>query len=165
MKKKNFKGFILAETVAVSAVVIAALIIIYVQFISIMNSYQVSFKYNTVENMYSANNISEYILTDGYALLKTAITTSSYVDITSCSADYFTEYFYCEGLMDNLGVKTALFVKEDTTDLVTTITSNNPFSEGFGKFIKFIKSDLEVDKYRVIIEFTDGTYASVKIDG
>lgn len=48
----NKKGFILAETIAVSTVVLAALIIIYSQFVSINNSYYRSFIYNTVDNLY-----------------------------------------------------------------------------------------------------------------
>lgn len=156
--KKSKKGFILAETIVVSTVVISALVIIYTQFISIINSYSRSFKYDSVEDMYAVNNINKYIVNDGYEELKLALNSNNYVDITDCSTDYFTEYLYCRNLMEQLNVKKAIFTKEDITNL--TVGS---FDEGLKKYIKAINSDLEPDRYRVIVEFNDNTYSSVKV--
>lgn len=162
MKKKYNKGFIFAETIVVSSVVIAALIIIYVQFISIINNYNLSFKYNSVNDMYLVDNINNYILTDGYPELKTSLESDNYVNITDCSYDYFTEYLYCKGLMQNIGVKTAIFTREDTTNLVNTLDGS--YSTGLKKFISKLNTDNEANRYRVIVEFENGTFASVKID-
>ena len=164
MKKNKNKGFVLAEVIAVSAVVIAALIIIYVQFVKIINGYNISFKYNTVEDLYSINNVKNYMFTDGYDDLVTSLN-SEYIDITNCSSTYFMEYQYCEGLLRNLKIKTLLFTKEDTTDIVSSLSTNNPYSEGLKKFISNINSKNEENTYRLIAEFEDGTYSSLKMVG
>ena len=58
MKKNNKKGFILAETIAVSTVVVTSLVIIYTQFISVSDSYNRSFRYNNTAII--TINISKY---------------------------------------------------------------------------------------------------------
>jgi len=64
MKKNNIKGFVLAEVIIVSVVVITALTVMYMQFISVNNSYYRSFKYNTVDDLYATNNIRSFIEDD-----------------------------------------------------------------------------------------------------
>ena len=48
MKKVNKRGFLLAETIGISVVVITALVIIYTQFINVNNSYYRTYNYNNV---------------------------------------------------------------------------------------------------------------------
>ena len=111
MKKNNKKGFVLAETIAVSTVVLTSLVIIYTQFISISNSYSRSFRYNNVNNLYLVNNVKAYIATDGLEKLINSLNENnySYIDITSCDSQYFTEYIYCESLLKQSNIKTILF--------------------------------------------------------
>lgn len=158
MKKNNKKGFMLAETIVISVVVLGALIFIYTQFMTVNKSYQNSFHYNTVDKLYATKNIVEYIKTDGLYLLMSSLT-DEYIDITDCSSAYFVEGNYCENLLHNLHAKTVLFTKEDITDLKKV--SNLPFSEGLKRYIKTMSFDKE-DRYRIIVEFEDNTYASLK---
>ena len=163
MKKNNKKGFVLAETIAVSTVVLTSLVIIYTQFISISNSYSRSFRYNNVNNLYLVNNVKAYIATDGLEKLINSLNENnySYIDITSCDSQYFTEYIYCESLLKQSNIKTILFTKEDITDLKNNITTTN-FSEKMKEFIKYINNSKE-SNYRLIVEFNDDTYATLKI--
>ena len=166
MKKNNKKGFILAETIAVSTIVLAALVIIYTQFISINNSYYRSFKYNTVDDLYAVNNLKNYVEADGVENLIQYIDNSeyTYADITACSTDYFVEYMYCETLLKSLNIKTAIFTKEDVQPLQNYLKGNNIFSENMYSFIKSIHSD-NSNSYRLIVEFKDDTFATLKIEG
>lgn len=166
MKKSDNKGFILAETIAVSTIVLGALVIIYTQFISINNSYYRSFKYNTVDDLYAVNNLKTYIEADGIENLIQYITNSeyTYADITSCSTDYFIEYMYCETLLETLNIKTAIFTKENVQWLQDYLKNNNIFSENMYSFIKSIHSD-QSNSYRLIVEFKDDTFGTLKIDG
>ena len=50
MKKYDKKGFIFAETIVISTIIMASLVIIYSQFVSINNNYNRSFQYNNVNN-------------------------------------------------------------------------------------------------------------------
>lgn len=163
MKKINKKGFVLAETIAVSTVVLTSLVIIYTQFISISNSYNRSFKYNNVNNLYLVENIRQFLINDNSLnrLITSLENGQSYIDMTSCSNDYFTEYIYCETLFNYSNAKTVLFTKEDITNLKNTIDNTN-YSQNLKSFIKNINNSID-NNYRLIVEFNDDTFATIKV--
>lgn len=160
MKKNNKKGFIFAETIIISVVVLGALIFIYTQFMNVNKSYQTSFRYNNVDKLYATKNLIEYVKTDGFDTLQPSLT-GEYIDITNCSNNYFIETLYCQALVKNLSAKTILFTKEDVTELKKQ--TNLPFSEEMKAYIKTIQSKKE-NKYRLIVEFEDNTFATLKFD-
>lgn len=161
MKKNNIKGFILAEVIVISVVVITALTIIYMQFISVNNSYYRSFRYNTVDDLYAVNNIRSFIEKDNLDNIINLLEGKNYVDLSSCSYEYFLEYNYCKNLLKTLNVKTLLFTYEDVTDLKSEL-NNISISEGMKSFIKTISSSKN-NKYRIIVEFEDDRYATLKL--
>lgn len=162
MKKSLKRGFVMAETIIVSIVVLTALIILYTQFISINNSYYRSFRYNTVDDLYAVNNIKEFILNQGIENITNSLDSDKYIDLTNCSTSYFKEFAYCENLLKILDVKTLLFTYEDVSGIKDTLISDNPYSEGLFSFIKTISSDKN-NKYRLIVEFNNDRYATLKI--
>ena len=159
MKKNNKKGFVLAETIAVSVVVMTSLVIIYTQFISVNNGYTRTFNYNSVNNLYLVNNIIEYIKQDGLSELKNGLNDQYYIDITSCSTEYFTEYIYCETLLDNLNVNKVIFTKANVTELKNNM---NGLSEKMKQFINYISLN-ETNSYRLIVEFNNESYATLLV--
>jgi len=161
MKKNCKKGFVLAEAIIVSVVVIIALTVIYMQFISVNNSYYRSFRYNTVDDLYTVNNIRTFIENDNLNNIIDLLEGNNYVDLSSCSYEYFLEYNYCQNLLKTLNVKTLLFTYEDTTELKKELNNMN-ISEGMRSFIKTISQDKN-NKYRLIVEFEDDRYATLKI--
>ena len=54
MKKNNNKGFMLLETMIVSAFIITTLTFLYVQFSNLKKSYEESFKYDSIPELYKA---------------------------------------------------------------------------------------------------------------
>ena len=161
MKKNNKKGFVLAETIAISVVVMTSLVIVYTQFMYLSKSYSRTFNYNSVNNMYLANNIKMFINNDGLDNLINGLTANNYIDITSCPTEYFTEYIYCQTLLSNLNIKQVIFTKSDLDDLKNNLSS---LSEKMKQFINYI-NDEENDKYRIIVEFKDETYSTLLMDG
>ena len=161
MKKMNNKGFMLSETLIVATFLVTTLLFIYVQFNKITKNYDTSFKYNTVNGLYATNNIINYIKKDGISNLKKELSQEGieYVDMTSCSTDYFSEVNYCSVLIDNLNIKTVIFTNENLTKLKNTETSLDQTIIDFINYINF----KQVDGYRVIIEFNDKSLASLKI--
>lgn len=154
--KKNKKGFIMVETIIVSSVVLAALVFIYIQFTTVSNNYYRSFKYNSVDDLYKVNNIKTFIVNSNYNVAL-ALTDDDYIDITSCSADDFTEYPYCKTLFDALDIQTVIITKEN----ISGIDFSN-LSLGMNNFIKTIKDN--GNGYRIIVEFED-SYATLKVGG
>ena len=161
MKKMNKKGFMLAETLIVATFLVTILLFIYIQFNNITKTYDNSFKYNTVNGLYNAKNIIKYISTDGVGNLKEELSKQGlkFINITDCSNLYFSSLEYCKVLMDSSNVKTVLFTKENLSILKT---SNDLLDQTIIDFINYIDYT-ETDGYRIIIEFNDNTFASLKI--
>lgn len=163
MKKSNRKGFILAETIAVSTIVMTSLVILYSQFVSINNSYNRSFSYNNVNNLYLVKNIRDYLSEENLNKLISSMEESNslYIDITSCPNEYFTEYIYCETLLNTINVKTILFTKENVNELKDKLKDVD-LTEKMKSFINYINSTTD-NNYRLIVEFNDDTYATLKV--
>lgn len=159
--KKNKKGFLLAETIIVSSVVITALIVIYMQFIKVDNSYYKSFNYNNVNDLYLANQFKNFIFDNDKNKLFNSINTENlYLDVTSCDSTYFTEYVYCSNLINAIDAKKIIIIKNSITDLINI--NNYDLSDNLKTFIQNIKSNDE--GYRLIIEFNDNKIASLKLN-
>ncbi len=160
MKKVNNKGFMLVETLIVATLIISILIYLFIQFQTVSRSYNASFTYNTVDAVYGVSNIRNYILSDGYENLVAGISNNKYIDITNCNTSFFEESEYCLSLFNQLNVKTAIFTKNNLTDLNN---SNFNFSDKLKKYIKYIKYTEEPNIYRIIVEYDNGTFGSLKI--
>ena len=65
MKKNRKRGFILAETLVIATVVMASLVFIYIQFNSVNNGFNRTFKYNSVNNLYLTNEVKKFIINNG----------------------------------------------------------------------------------------------------
>ena len=158
--KKNNKGFLLAEVITVSVVTIVALVIIYAQFVTVDNSYYKSFKYNNVYKLFLANQLKQFINGDNANELYSDIENISYADITNCDA-YFIERTYCRNLISAIDAKQVLVTKLDTSSILDKLKENKIVSSDMYTFISNNKS-LE-NGYRLIIEFNDNTYATLKL--
>lgn len=161
MKKMNNKGFMLVETLIVATFLVTTLLFIYVQFNNITRTYDTSFKYNTVNGLYTTKNIIKYISTDGIDALKEGLTQDGveFINITDCSETYFSENNYCSILMDFSNVKTVLFTNENLESLED---NNSGLDQTIIDFINYINYE-KTPGYRIIIEFDDNTFASLKI--
>ena len=141
MKKMNNKGFMLTETLIVSTFLVTTLLFIYMQF-------------NTV------TNIADYIKTEEIDKLKNDLTNSEYIDISKCPNTYFKETEYCQVLFETLKVKTVIFTLENLKELKSKQTD---LDQTIVDFIDYLNYD-QTDGYRVIAEFNDNTFASLKVE-
>ena len=155
--KKNNLGFVLAETLIVSTVVLTTLVIIYTQFRKVQSSYTQTFKYNSVDTLYRIVNIKNYIKTEEYNNLKLALDVENYIELSSCHVSYFTELSYCRSLFEKLDVKRAIFAKGNLFDLKSNM---NNFEQGIRNFIDQTK-DNSGDFFYIIVEFNNDLYGSL----
>lgn len=163
--KKNQNGFMLVETLIVSVFILSTLIFLFVQFQKIESGYSLSYKYNPTDKLYAVYNIRDYILKNGYENIANALDNSidNYLNISTCPATYLSNTEYCSSLVSYLDVKTIFFTKENTSDLVADFKNIGTINQDMKSFIKYIKYDDEATKNRLIVEFNDETYASLKI--
>ena len=156
MKKMNNKGFMLMETLIVSTFLVSTLLFIYIQFNNINKTYEKSFKYNTVNSLYSLNNLKNYISNDGIINLKNKANTDFYVQINDCSTDYFAYPDYCRTLINSLNIKTAILIDNDNIEYL-----DNNLDQTMLDFINEIDVNL---KYSLVAEFNDNTFAYLEIE-
>ena len=171
MKKNNNKGFMLLETLVVSSFIITILIYLYVQFVNLKSSYDTSFKYDTIPNMYGLKQIDKFINNNyGYEIFKTNLNKSennNYLELykNKCDLEYFSDNnSYCNKLMDSLNVKTLIITNNKLKDIKTRFKEHNPYSNGFYRYLKSIDPVLASKSYLLIAEFNDGTYGMLKLE-
>ena len=164
MKKSN-KGFVLLETLIVSTFILGTLVFLYVEFSSVKNAYDVSFRYNTVTGLYHAKEFSKFLLENGYDQVdnKLANTTSGYVDITSCP----NLGLLCGKIKKEINAKRILYVSENISSLQNNLSTSqfdtNLFNSELKKFILQMNSVEPTGKNRLIIEYNDNTYATITL--
>ena len=169
MKKISNKGFMLVETLVVTSFVAGVLIFMYIQFTNLSNKYNESYDYNTVEGLYSLENIKEYIEEDQTLLIYAdnfqaegnPIDPGTAIDITECSSEYFSDINYCSLLfelenIEEIYLTCSWFDKNSILDIYS-------FSSETKKFINKIKIDESDTGYRLIAKFTDGTFATIRL--
>ena len=160
---KNEKGFALTEILILSAVVIGVLTFMFIQFKTINRSYQKSFKYDTPEGLYLANNILNYINNDNYDALveQLANTPEGYIDITNCDFNLYNKSSLCEALYRESGIEQIIFTKENPSKIKMNLKNFNNDMQDFIKQIKTINSESD---YRIIIKYTNGTFATMRFN-
>lgn len=165
MKKLNNKGFMLTETLVVASFVIATLVFFYIQFRTVNKSYNISFKYNTVEELYALGNVKNYLKNNGLSTVTSMVTNAQdeYVDITKCSSYYLAESDYCLALMSTLNVKQIIVTKENLDTFKNITNSVDTLSEDMKQFISVIKYNTDDIGFRLIAEFQNGTYATIAL--
>lgn len=169
MKKSNNKGFMLLETLIVSTVILSTLIFLYVQFVNIKKNYEISFRYNTIPGLYMTKGVGEFLTENGYTSLKTNLSNNvnGYLDISSCSlVSGSTEL--CNKLYTSIKATKVLFVNDDLnilkTYLSTTTYEKAIFNEEFKRYILNLTTKSIGGRYRIIIQFSDNTFASMMLE-
>lgn len=169
--KKNNKGFILLETLLVSTFIITVLIYLYIQFSNVKKSYDISFKYDTIQSLYGLKEISKFINNNyGYGDFKDDADNSDnkYIELyndNTCKLTYFSDNFaYCNKIMSNLNIKTLLFVSSDVSYLKNKLKTNNPYSNNLYLYLRNLDPYIADNAYILIAEFNDKSFATLKID-
>ena len=166
MKKKNESGFMLVETLIVSTVILGTLVFLFVQFQTVNKSYSDSFQYNTVPDLYLANQIREYLnennLDDIISYLQES--DKDYLELTTCPEDLIKYPRYCNAFLKQWGVKTLLFTKARTDSLYNSLLVTRELDENLIQFIGKIKDKNSADNlYRIIVFYEDKTFATLTI--
>ena len=167
MKKNNNKGFMLLETMVVSAFIITVLIFLYVQFSNLKKSYDESFRYDTIPELFKTKEIDKFINNNyGYADIINDVKESEdkYIELynNSCNMTYFSKYnSYCNRLMNDMNVKTILLVSTDLSKLINKLKTNNKYSNSLYLYIKKINQSTNNNSYSLIVEFNDKKYTNL----
>lgn len=146
----------LAETLIVTVFVAGVLIYLYIQFSNLNKSYEDSYMYNTVEGLYALDDVKAYIESDVQVLeyIDTNIEELKYIDITDCSL--FADIDYCVKLLELENIE-SIFITTNQVPYESIIQYN----EEFTTFINRINKE-GIEKYRIVAEFNNSTYATLR---
>lgn len=182
--KKREKGFMLVETLVVSTMVSTILVILYLQFNTIVRNFNKDFHYNSVNDLYAVQSMKKMILNDNngnfYTNLKNILANNLryngqyFLEIrTDCNASSGNVYRLdstCatfNRLTNFYQAKRIIFTME-AANLKDT-DYNNINNVQLEKFIKDInESQKKLDNstannYRIIVEFANNSYATLKM--
>ena len=86
MKKMNNKGFVLAETLLVSAIVLLSFTLLYKNGIPLINQYITIRNYDDMDTVYIANLFQQILVSDdNYMDILNEVNTKQYIDLTDCN--------------------------------------------------------------------------------
>lgn len=170
--KKN-SGYVLFETLIVSTVILGTLVFLYIQLSATKESYENSFKYNTIPNLYKTKTLANYLEQTGYANLVIALDNNldqGFLDISNNCSIYAGTI--CQEIIDRINTKTIIFTDSNLdyelngqtirNKIINNANYSNSSFNSFKKFVKKININ-KVHKYALIIEYNDGTYAMVTL--
>lgn len=157
--KKN--GFVLVETLVATILIATVFTYIYLQFTNINENYRKTYENNTVEGLYGLNNIKSFILSDSIRNLKNS--NNSYIDITECNMAVNSSQ--CINLINVLEIKKIIFMKDDIKSLKNELINDTSISDNFKTFIKIVNTKTVHDGYRLLVEYKNGTCATLKVEG
>jgi len=87
LKKFNNKGFVLVETVVVSAFVLLIFVLVFRNGVPMMEEYKKLENYDDIDSLYAANLVKDIIKKDDkyYDVVSLMANGSNYIDLTNCS--------------------------------------------------------------------------------
>ena len=173
MKKSSNKGFMLTETLLVSAFVIGVMTFIISQFSALKRSYDNNFNYNTVNGLYNIKSIHEFNIKYGdYTSLKNTLENSNVGYITKMCNETRTN---CNKLKSLLNISKVYFIKDNVFNIENEKAKTSELNGIFNNdkelyhFIKKIKFDENNNNaFHWVIEYVDEynnkSFASLKLE-
>ena len=167
MKKIDNKGFMLVEILICATVIVAVLVGIYVEFTHVKRSYDDSFSYNNVVELYLAKEARNYIL-ENEVVVPDDLTNEAYIELgmddkLSCAIPICSgsDTTYCRDLFSKLKISRIVYAKAPLDSYSTGCFDKNNVNDK--KFEEFIKKFKLIKSGEVFyFEFENGTFAALK---
>ena len=169
--KKNNKGFTLVETLIVSAFVIGTLTYLFIQINNAKTNFDISFKYDDVNDVYNTKIVCNFLVNTGYSNLITNLQ-NGYTRVTSSNiygdSNYYHKILEKIGTEYNTGKEKVWLLKESEISNIQSQIKNSTLndsnlSEELKRYISRYDADTNSNKYVVVIEFNNSHIASARI--
>lgn len=160
--EKNSKGFVLTETLIVSAVVITVLIVIFANVRKLSINSNKTFKYNRPNDVMLLESFADYLIQDD--VVKNA--KFNYADLSDCTSSYLTDKDTCSFLISTSNIEKIIMTKNDLASLKEEVAKEtSAYSNDFAQYISSINNEYDTNGYRLVAEFNDGTFANIILNG
>ena len=137
MKKSCQRGFVLG-----------ILVFMFLQIKTIINGYDKSFSYNTIPGIYHAREIGKFVKNNEYATLIEQVDENGFVVLNNTNATYTS-------IFNTANVKNLVISSGD----LSLLKADNSLSPKFQNYIKTLTNSKE---YKLIFEFNDDTFTTIK---
>ncbi len=167
--KKNNLGFMLAELVIVSGVVIVAIFSLYAGFSTVFVQYKEQSKYYSADAMYMARNMMTFFIDENKMngmIFK--LKSTNYLDISNCADlniyNNDKEKNICNDLKNVYNVNKMFFIKKSGVFNLQSLNINQTFKD-YLKFFNNNESSIIDNKehYYILVETNNLYYGSIKI--
>ena len=153
MKMLNKKGFVLVETLIVTAFVVTLFIIVYQNVIPYIGEYEKMSSYDDVDSVYASNLMKQVIIK--YADLNyidTQLKNNTYVNISDCSNSLiYRDQDYCLKVKNTLGISNddyILLTRYDISSFREEVKKNDFFDSGkLSNFRSYINTVSNLDTF------------------
>lgn len=162
MAKFNNKGFFLVETIVITGVITAFLVIFYFQISNLYHNYERNAKFNSVDAIHAAYGVKTYLDQTDTSNLISAFNSSGQLiyEITRFTFDT-TEYY--PSLLNYYKIEKIYISQYNINDVVTNYALYDIDAE-FLDYIRTLKvNDSKDNTYRIIIILKNSDYGSVLI--
>ena len=156
--KKN--GFMLAEVLIVSTLFIGVMVFMYTQIRTLTLNYTRSFNYNTVDGLYGARVIKDFLMNEN--------TYKNFDSTTFVESNKINRKDLFNALVTELGIN-KIIVTNNTTLVYDYLTNNYSKASSYTgdtsyyeDFITFTVTLKEDKSKHIIVAYNDGTYADYK---
>ena len=172
---KNNKGFMLAEVIITSTIVMTAMVSLYFTFNKIYNKYKTLMTYQNVDGMYAIEEITDNLFKDEDAynfnrvIQKIDNDNKFYIiQNNTCKELSGQSLEKCQPVLNAFGIETMVIIKENETQLneVSDNTTNQPFK----KYLEYLKKYYKINKgegyYLIILEYKNNNkynYSSMEL--
>lgn len=173
--KKNNRGFMLVEVIITSTVVLTAMIGLYATFSRVYSKYNEKNSYYSVEGVYSARVLFEYLLrNDLTSYFNNSNDELIVMKNGTCSTTVKNKADKTIGICDDLksvyGVQSIIMTEYDKGRL-TTLKGNTSFSILFRDYINYVINYYDIDNssefnYIILVELKKGNdyyYANLRV--
>ena len=150
--KKNNKGFTILETLITSTLIISTLVFLYVQFSNLKKNYQESFEFNTVRGIHKAKELAKF-----YKNNKSLRCTFSSTTPCVNNADTDEEY----QIFNVLKLSNSILMSDYSDYNIDYTSVSSVCDENCQKFANKVRTNTTYA--RLVVIYSDGTYASVLI--
>lgn len=164
---KNNKGFMLAEVVIVSAVLITTLVSLYAGFAKVYKAYEERSSFFDTDSIYALKSIEDTLIDEGlFNNIINEINTSNYV---SYLAENLTDDSYINSylkeLLGNYNIEYFYITKYDNASLITIMESDTD-NIVFNDFLTYLQKNLTFDdnyNYIFLSKTKDGRFAYLRV--
>ena len=149
--KKNNKGFMLAEVVITSTVVMTAMISLYFTFNKIYKRYNTLLTYKNIDGMYAIESMIDSMLEDGS--INEVISNNNGTIIGNDSCTDIIKENYCNSLRETYNITNMIIVEKNKDKINGLSVTNQTFKEYLTYLTKYYSFNDNDNKYLIILEY------------